>query len=135
MIRHLAVAAGVFVALVGVAVALFPDTVIAISRQLVSSSGLYAAAAFRTGIGLVLIVAARESRAPAILGAIGVVVLVGALASPFFGVEAARERIAWEAAHITFFRLEGVAFVCVGALIVSALRSGRAVADSATADR
>ena len=74
-----------------------------------------------------LILAARESRGPGILRAIGAVVLVAGLATPVFGVEAARARLDWEAAHATVFRVEGAAFVCLGGLIVSALRPDRPV--------
>jgi hypothetical protein len=56
------------------------------------------------------------------LRAIGAVVLVAAVASPLFGVEAARARLDWEAAHVRFLRVEGAAFVFLGGLIVSALR-------------
>jgi hypothetical protein len=125
LIRSLAV-------VLGVAAAVIPDIVIATGRHLVSPSGLYAAAAFRAGVGLVLILAARELRAPGILRAIGAVVLIGAVATPFFGVEAARARLDWEAAHVTFFRVEGVAFVCLGGLIISAVRPGRPITTPAT---
>jgi hypothetical protein len=134
LIRSLAVVGGSVVVILGVAAALIPATVIATGRHWVSPSGLYAAAAFRAGVGLLLILAARESRAPGILRAIGAVALVGAVAFPFFGVEAARGRLDWEAAHVTFFRVEGVAFVCLGGLIVSALRPGRPITTAETAD-
>jgi hypothetical protein len=75
----------------------------------------------------VLILAARESRAPGILRAIGAVVLVAGLATPFFGVEAARVRLDWEGAHMTLFRVEGAAFVYLGGLIAFALRPDRPV--------
>jgi hypothetical protein len=134
LIRLLAMVVGGVVVVLGVAGAVIPETVIATGRHLVSPSGLYAAAAFRAVVGLVLILAARESRAPGILRAIGAVVLVGAVASPFFGVEAARARLDWEAAHIPFFRVEGVAFVCLGGFIVSALRRGRPITTPAIVD-
>lgn len=111
--------AGVVMA-VGVAAAVVPDVVIAIGRYMVSSAGLYAAAAFRGGIGLVLILAARESRAPWILRATGVAVLALGLATPLLGVERATARLAWEAEHVTFLRIEGVLFVWFG-FIISAL--------------
>lgn len=125
LIRPLAVVVGGIVVVLGVAAAVIPDVLIAAGRHLVSPVGLYAAAAFRAGVGLILVLAGRVSRAPKILQAIGAVVLVGAVATPFFGVEAARARLDWEAAHVTFFRVEGVAFVCLGGLIVSALRPER----------
>ena len=125
--RYLALAVAGAIVVLGVAGVLIPDIVIATGRHLVSPFGLYAAAAFRLGVGLVLILAARESRAPGILRAIGAVVLVGSVATPFFGVEAARVRLDWEAAHVGFLRVEGAAFVCLGGLIVSALRPDRPV--------
>lgn len=134
LIRSLALVVAGVVVVLGVAAAVIPDIVIATGRYLVSPSGLYVAAAFRAGVGLVLILAARESRALGLLRAIGAVVLVGAVATPLFGVEAARARVDWEAAHVTFFRAEGVAFVCLGGLIVSALRPGRPITSRAIAD-
>jgi hypothetical protein len=79
----------------GVAAAVIPDIVIATGRYLVSPAALYAAAALRAGVRLVLILAAR---------------VTGTRPTPCdrsFGV-----------------RVEGVAFVCFGGLIVSALRRG-----------
>ena len=120
------VVAGV-VAVLGVAGVVIPDIVIATGRHLVSPFGLYIAGAFRAGVGLVLILAARESRAPGILRAIGAVVLVAGVATPLFGVEAARARLDWEAAHVGLLRVEGAAFVFFGGLIVSALRPDRPI--------
>jgi hypothetical protein len=126
--RSLALVLAGIIVVLGVAGVFIPDIVIATGRRWVSPSGLYAAAAFRVGVGLVLIVAARESKAPGILRAIGAVVLVGGVANPFFGVEAAKTRLDWEAAHVAFFRVEGAAFVCLGGVIVSALRRDRPIA-------
>ena len=125
--RSLALVVAGVVVVLGVAGVVIPDIVIATGRHLVSPSGLNAAAAFRVAVGLVLILAARESRAPGILRAIGAVGLVAGVATPFFGVEAARARLDWEAAHVGFLRVEGAAFVCLGGLIVSALRPDRPV--------
>ena len=125
--RYLALVVAGVVVLLGVAGVVIPDMVIATGRYLVSTFWLYVAAAFRVGVGLVLILAARESRAPGILRAIGAVVLVAGVATPFFGVEAVRARLDWEAAHVGFLRVEGAAFVFLGVLIVSALRPARPV--------
>jgi hypothetical protein len=125
--RSVALGVAGVVMVLGVAGVVIPGSVIAIGRHWVSPSGLYAAAAFRVGVGLVLMLAARGSRAPGVLRAIGAVVLVAGAAAPFFGVEAARARLDWEAAHVGFLRVEGAAFVCLGGLIVSALRPARPV--------
>jgi hypothetical protein len=118
------VVAGVVVVL-GVSGGVIPDIVIATGRHWASPFGLYAAAAFPVGAGLVLILAARESRAAGILRAIGAVVLVAGVVTLFSSVEAARARLDWEAAHVSLFRVEGAAFVCLGALIAAALRPDR----------
>lgn len=73
-----------------------PDMVIATGRSLVSPSGLYAAAAFRVGVGLVLILAARESRAPGMLRAIGAVVIISGVALQY--------RARWRVQHGASFR-------------------------------
>ena len=127
LVRSLALIVAGVVVVLGVAGAVIPETVIATGRYLVSPSGLYAAAAFRVGVGLVMILAARESRAPGILRAIGAVVVITGVATPFFGVETARARLDWEAAHVTILRVEGAAFVCLGGLLVSALLPDRPV--------
>ena len=51
--------------------------------------------------------------------------LVAGVATPLFGVDAARARLDWEAAHVAFFRVEGVALVCLGGLIAAALQPHR----------
>jgi hypothetical protein len=118
------VVAGIIVAL-GVTGVVIPDTLIAFGRHVVSPTGLYAAAVFRVGSGLVLMLAARESRAPGMLRAIGAVVLAAGLATPLFGVEGARARLDWEAAHVMILRIEAAAFVCLGGIIFSAILPGR----------
>jgi hypothetical protein len=127
LVRCFARVVGGVVIVLGVAGVVIPDMVIATGRYLVSPAGLFAAAAFRIGTGLLLIRAAPESRAPSILRAIGAVVLVAGAATPLYGVEAARARLDWEAAHVPLFRVEGAAFVCLGGLIISALRRDRPV--------
>ena len=118
------VVAGVLAAL-GVAALVIPEVLIGIGQNMASTTGLYAAGTVRVGIGLVLMLAARESRAPGLLRAIGAVVLVAGVATPLVGVDASRARLDWEAAHLTLFRLEGVMFIWLGWVIVSTIRPMR----------
>ena len=60
--------------------------------------------------------------------------LVTSVATPFFGVEAARARLDWEAAHVGLLRAEGAAFIFLGCLIVSALRPGPSITTPAIVD-
>jgi hypothetical protein len=115
--RYLAVAvAGIIIAL-GVAAAVAPGIVIAASQSMVSLTGIYFAAALRCGLGVALLFVARGSRAPATLRIMGAALLVAGLTMPFLGVDSAKARIEWEAAHMMFFRLEGVLFVWAGVVV------------------
>jgi hypothetical protein len=116
------VVASIFM-LLGVAAAVFPDIVMASGRHMVSPAGILAAAAVRIGIGLALLLIARESRAPGILRIMGWALLVMGLAMPFLGVDSARARLDWEAEHTTFLRMEGVLFVWAGFIVLSLARS------------
>jgi hypothetical protein len=115
--KYLAIAVTGVLAALGFAAAVAPDTVIAISRNLVSPTGIYSAAALRSGIGIALLLVARGSRAPTILRIMGVVSLIAGLTYPMLGVGNARARIEWEAGHLMFLRLEGVLFVWAGLVV------------------
>jgi hypothetical protein len=117
LVRYLAVAVAVVLAALGFVAAVAPDTAIAISRKLVSPIGIYAAAALRSGIGIALLLIARGSRAPTILRIMGVVSLIAGITFPILGVDNAKARIEWEAAHLMFLRLEGVMFVWTGFIV------------------
>jgi hypothetical protein len=115
--RYLAVAVAGVIAALGFAAAVAPDTVIAMSRYMVSPIGIYAAAALRSGIGLALLIVAQGSRAPTILRIMGVASLVAGVTFPILGVDNAKARIEWEAGHLMFLRLEGVLFVWAGFIV------------------
>jgi NAD(P)-dependent dehydrogenase (short-subunit alcohol dehydrogenase family) len=88
--------------------------------------GLYAVAALRVGIGLVLMLAARTSRTPKILCAFGAVVLVAGLATPLFGVERARAIFDWEATQGNALIRVGAGLVlAIGGFIAFAVAAGR----------
>jgi hypothetical protein len=110
-------------AAIGLAALIVPDMVVASGRRMVSPAGLYAAAAFRVGISLVLLLAAPKSRAPGMLRAVGFAGLTVGVATPLLGIERAIARLAWEAEHTTFLRIEGVVFIWLAFLIVSLTKS------------
>jgi hypothetical protein len=99
--RYLALLVPFFIMCVGVTGIFMPDILMAVGRYVVTPNGLYAVAALRVGIGLVLMFVARISRAPRTLRTLGAVVLVGGLATPFFGVDRARAVLDWEATQGT----------------------------------
>ncbi len=102
---------------VGVATALAPDAIIALSRKLVSPVGIYVAATVRCACGLALLLIARGSRAPAVLGIMGAALVLAGIVFPFLGVENSKARVEWEAEHLLFLRLEGLLFVWGGLVI------------------
>jgi len=115
--RHLTIAVISILVAIGVATALAPDAVIALSRKLVSPVGIYVAAAMRCAMGLALLLIARGSRAQAVLRTMGVVLVLAGIVFPFFGVESSKSRIEWEADHLFFLRLEGLLFLWGGFVI------------------
>ena len=105
--RFLALLVALFIVVVGMAGVFAPDSLVTVGRYVVTPVGLYAIAALRVGIGLVLILVAPVSRAPKTLRAIGAVVLVAGLTTPLFGVERARAILDWEATQGTIAFVSG----------------------------
>jgi hypothetical protein len=112
--RSLALLVALFIMVVGMVGGLTPDSLMTVGRYVVTPVGLYAVAALRVGIGLLLMLVARISRAPKTLRAFGAVALVAGLATPLFGVERARAIFDWEAT-------QGTALIRVGAGLVLAI--------------
>ena len=88
--RALALLIAVFIICIGVTGLFMPDTLLSLVSVVLTPNGLYAMGALRVGIGLVLMLVARVSRAPKTLRTLGAVVFVAGLATPFFGVDRAR---------------------------------------------
>lgn len=84
--------------------------------------GIYLAALLRIGIGVVLYRAAPRSRTPGILRVLGVVVVLGGLATPFVGPGIAHAFLdRWAAGGPGFMRLWAGVAVAVGAFILYAV--------------
>jgi hypothetical protein len=125
--RQLTIAVTGILVAIGVAIALAPDAVIALSRKLVSPIGIYVAAAVRCAIGLALLLIARGSRAPAVLRTFGVVLVLAGIVFQFLGVESSKARVEWEANHLVFLRLEGLLFIWGGFVIYKLAKPPEAV--------
>jgi hypothetical protein len=76
-----------------------PASLLTIARPFLTPAGLYAAAVLRLVLGTALFVSAPTSRAPKTLRCLGVVIIIGGLVTPLFGVERARTIVEWWAAH------------------------------------
>ena|SRR5205814_3824755 len=124
--RSLALLVALFIMVVGLTGILTPDSLLKVGRYVVTPLGLYAVAVLRVFIGLVLLLVARRSRAPRVLGAVGAVVLVAGLATPLFGVERARAVLDWEATHgRELIRVGAGLALALGGFIAVAVATGR----------
>lgn len=135
--RSLALLFALLIGLIGVGIIGFaglvaPDrlmaAVAAASTYVLTPVGLYAIGALRVGMGIVLILAARNSRAPGSLRALGAVVLVAGVATPLFGVERSRAVADWAVTHSPAAPLvAGLVLVIFGSFIAFAVRKRRRV--------
>jgi hypothetical protein len=124
--RSLGLLVALFAVAVGMAGVFAPDSLVTVGRYVVTPVGLYAIAALRVGIGLVLMLVARISRTPKTLRAIGAVVLVAGLTTPLFGVERVRAIFDWEVTQGTaLIRIGAVLVLAIGAFIAFAVAAGR----------
>ena len=124
--RFLALLVALFVMVVGLAGVFTPDSLIAVGRYVVTPVGLYAIAAARAAVGLLLMLVAPISRTPKTLRALGVVVFVAGLATPLFGVERSRAVLDWEATQGTvLIRGGGALALSFGGLLAFSVASSR----------
>ncbi len=86
---------GALIAAAGLAGVADPSVPLAFARQLQSTGDLYMVAAIRVLMGAALVWAAPGSRMPRTLRVIGVLMIIGGLVSPFFGVARVQELLSW----------------------------------------
>src|SRR5262249_33507440 len=111
----------------GVAGVVAPDRVLGLRSLAAAQGGVLVFAAVRVAIGVVLIMAAPNSRAPRTLQAVGALLLLVGLATPLFGVERTRAVLEWEAAQgPALMRLGGAIAVTLGVLLAISFRPRRA---------
>ncbi len=103
-----AVILSLLVAALGALGIVAPGRLVELGRAVLTPAGLYVAAAFRVILGLVLFVAAPDSRAPDAIRIFGVIIIVHGLATPFVGVERSRKLLdLWTRRGSLFMRLWG----------------------------
>ena len=90
-----AMAVGFFVAALGVLGIASPATLLELGRALQSTGGVWLLGFIRIVSGAILIWAAPNSRTPRVLIGLGILIIVGGLATPFLGVERSREMFDW----------------------------------------
>ena len=91
----LAMGVGFLIAAVGVLGIASPSVLLELGRALQSTGGLWFLALIRIVCGAILIWAAPNSRTPRILIGLGILIILGGLATPFIGVERSRAMFDW----------------------------------------
>jgi hypothetical protein len=126
-VRSAALLVALFTIVVGIVGLVSPHSVTTVRRLYFASPiRLYAAAALRVAMGLVLILVAPTSRAPKTLRALGAVVCMQGIAATLFGPDRARAILEWET-------MQGTALLRVGAAV--ALATGGFIAFAVTGHR
>ncbi len=98
-----------------------PDTMMTLRRSYYTPSGLYVGGAIRIAMGLVLILAASNSRWPRILRAFGALMCLQGIMANLLGLERARAVLEWEAIHTAFLRAGATVALISGAIIAIAV--------------
>jgi hypothetical protein len=125
--RFVAVLIGALVMVVGLIGAAAPSALLRAADYATTPTGLYAAAALRIGIGIVLVLVAPTTRAPKLIRALGAVAVAAGVLTAFVGIDRARAMLAWETAQgTTLIRLSALLPLVFGAFIVYAVSGRRA---------
>jgi len=112
---------------VGIVGMVSPDSVTTVRRQYFATPvGLYAAAAARMAIGLVVLLSSPASRAPKTLRVLGGLMCMQGLSATLFGPDRARAILEWEV-------MQGTALLRVGAAV--AVATGGFIAFAVTGHR
>jgi hypothetical protein len=97
--KLLAIAVGTIIVAIGIVGVAAPSILFDFGRSLQTTDELYVLAAIRVLFGVILLLVPATSRMPWTLRVIGVVMVLGGLATPLFGVERIHEIVDWLAAQ------------------------------------
>jgi hypothetical protein len=123
-LRWLGLAIGALVILASAISLAAPDLRLSLERSVATPTGLGAIAAMRIAIGLVFVLAAPASRAPRTIRALGVIVIVAGLMTPWFGVARAQAMVNWMAnAGPLLMRLDAIVGLALGGFLVYVFRT------------
>jgi len=111
-----------FTIVVGIAGLVWPESGTTVRRlQFATPVGLYAAGAVRVAMGLVLILAASNSRWPRALRTLGAVMCLQGLTANLLGLERARAILEWEAMHTALLRAGAVVALVTSGFVAFAV--------------
>ena len=129
--RSLGLAIGALIVLASAISLTAPDLRLSFENSMMTPTGLYAIAALRIAIGLVLVFAAPVSRARRMVRAVGFIVIITGLSTPLFGVARARAVLDWVAGAGPFLmRLDSAIGIAFGGFLVYVFRPAEARAAS-----
>jgi hypothetical protein len=125
--KLLTVVIGVFIVVIGLIGVIVPSALLRAADYATTPIGLYAAAAIRIGIGIVLMLVAPTTRTPKLIRVFGGIAVVAGVITAFVGVDRARAILVWETAQGTILiRLSALLALVFGSFIVFAVTSRRA---------
>ena len=132
-VRVAALLVALFTVGLGVVGLVSPDSVTAIRRQnFATPTGTYTAAAVRLAMGLVVILAAKASRAPKTLRLLGALMCMQGLSATLLGPEHARTVVEWETMRPALLRAGAMVALVSGVFMTFAV-TGRRPAEPNTA--
>src|SRR6266480_1820384 len=91
----LALTLSAFVAAMGLLAIFFPGRANDMARLFADKTGLWVATAIRAVLGLGLLAAAEDSKAPMLLRILGLIILIVAILIPILGLDRHRRMIDW----------------------------------------
>ena len=119
--RIAALLLAIFTIVASIAGIVSPDTMMTLRRSYYTPDGLYVASAVRIAMGLVLIMAASNSRWPRILRAFGAVMCLQGISANLLGPERARAILEWEGTHTALLRAGATVALISGCFIAFAV--------------
>jgi len=118
----LALILSAFVAAMGALAVFFPGRANDLARLFADKTGLWVATAIRAVLGLGLLVAAEDSKAPMLLRILGLIILLVAIAMPLLGLDRHRRMIDWWLARDRKIQIIcGAASFVLGVLLIYAI--------------
>ena len=118
----LALLLSAFVAAMGLLAIFLPGRANDLARLFADKTGLWVATAIRAILGLGLLAAAEDSKAPMLLRILALIILVVALAMPLLGLERHRRMIDWWlATNRTIQIVWGAAAFVLGVFLIYAI--------------
>jgi hypothetical protein len=128
-VKILAIVIGLLLAAIGLAGVVAPSFILELGRSLLTPMSLYLVAALRIGVGVVLLLAAADSRLPPALRVFGIVIILAGVFTLFLGVERSRAILDWWSNQgPLFMRFCLLGPLVVGLFIVYVLTSPRRAA-------